>query len=77
MKTLKNIIFTTILALALSVTTFAGEVQTPGYIPPPPPPPDELTATSPGEIPSVPALGESSELSVWNSAIIELLLSIV
>jgi hypothetical protein len=39
MKTLKSISAAAILALALSVSTYAGQLETPGYTPPPPPPP--------------------------------------
>ena len=39
MKTLKAICTSAILALALSVPAYAGEVLTPGVTPPPPPPP--------------------------------------
>jgi hypothetical protein len=39
MKTLKAICTAAILALALSVPSYAGDVHTPGYTEPPPPPP--------------------------------------
>lgn len=41
MKTLKAICTAAILALALSVPTYAGDVLTPGFTAPPPPPPAE------------------------------------
>jgi hypothetical protein len=40
MKTLKAISAAAILALVLSVPTYAGLVDTPGCTPPPPPPPE-------------------------------------
>jgi hypothetical protein len=40
MKTLKAICTATILALALSVPTYAGEILSPGVTAPPPPPPE-------------------------------------
>ena len=39
MKTLKAICTAAILALALSVPAYAGDMLTPGYTAPPPPPP--------------------------------------
>ena len=45
MKTLRTICTTAILALALSVPVYAGQIETPGYTPPPPPPPPELVVT--------------------------------
>jgi hypothetical protein len=42
MKTLKAIGAGAILALALTVPTYAGQLETPGYTVPPPPPPPEL-----------------------------------
>ena len=45
MKTPKAICTAAVLALALSVPVYAGEVLTPGYTPPPPPPPPETSNT--------------------------------
>ena len=39
MKAFKAICSATVLALALSVPTYAGDILIPGYVPPPPPPP--------------------------------------
>ena len=39
MKTLKATCTAAILALALSIPVYAGEMLTPGVVPPPPPPP--------------------------------------
>jgi len=47
MKAFKAICSATVLALALSVPTYAGDILTPGCIPPPPPPP---SASALGEI---------------------------
>ena len=37
MKLVKNFVFAVLLASSLAFNTFAGEVETPGYVPPPPP----------------------------------------
>jgi hypothetical protein len=49
MKAFKAICSATVLALAFSVPTYAGDILTPGCTPPPPPPP---SASAPGEISS-------------------------
>lgn len=43
MKLAKNFAAATLLVFAFSLTSFAGDQQTPGYVPPPPP---SMTATS-------------------------------
>lgn len=53
MKALKAICTAAILALALSVPTYAGEILTPGVTGPPPPPPActaSVASTSPGDV---------------------------
>ena len=45
MKTLKAICTAAILALALSVPAYAGDIYTPGYTEPPPPPPPSSNMT--------------------------------
>jgi len=45
MKLIKNLAAALLLASALSVNAYAGDQQTPGYVPPPPSP-----ATSPAEV---------------------------
>lgn len=42
MKSFKAICTTVILALALSVPAYAGDILSPGFTVPPPPPPEEL-----------------------------------
>ena len=37
MKPVKNFVFTVLLVFTLALTTFAGDIETPGYAPPPPP----------------------------------------
>jgi hypothetical protein len=37
MKLVKNFVLTVLLASTLAVTAFAGDIETPGFIPPPPP----------------------------------------
>jgi hypothetical protein len=38
MNTLRQTCAAAILSLALSVSAFAGQIDSPGYVPPPPPP---------------------------------------
>jgi hypothetical protein len=45
MKTLKAICTAAILALALSVPAYAGDILSPGFTAPPPPPPPESNIT--------------------------------
>jgi hypothetical protein len=65
MKTLKTICTTAILALALSVPVYAGQIETPGYTaPPPPPPPDSIvTVELSAPIASTSDLGHTTSLS--------------
>jgi hypothetical protein len=58
MKTLKIISAAAVLAVALSVPTYAGILDTPGATPPPPPPESNITLgmNAPTETPS--ALGD-------------------
>ena len=37
MKPVKNFVFAVLLVSAIAVNTFAGEQDTPGFVPPPPP----------------------------------------
>jgi hypothetical protein len=37
MKLVKNFVFALLLVSALTVKTFAGDIETPGYVPPTPP----------------------------------------
>ena len=72
MKAFKAICSATVLALALSVPTYAGDILTPGVISPPPPPP---SCTS---VATEPALGEISTYAVESTpGLIELLWAIV
>ncbi|HET6851098.1 MAG TPA: hypothetical protein VFH46_02180 [Pyrinomonadaceae bacterium] len=49
MKPVKNLLFVALLLSGLAFNTFAGDIQTPGYVPPPPPP----AATSTNEEPVI------------------------
>lgn len=61
MKTLKAICTAAILALALSVPVYAGDVHTPGYTaPPPPPPPTNITVEINMPTATSPDLGDIS-----------------
>jgi len=37
MKLVKNFVLAVLLASTFAVRTFAGDIETPGYVPPPPP----------------------------------------
>jgi hypothetical protein len=58
MKSLKAICTAAILAMALSVPAYAGDILSPGYCAPPPPPPPEsniaLDLSQPTEASSTP-----------------------
>ena len=72
MKAFKAICSATVLALALSVPTYAGDILTPGVISPPPPPPSCTSGVT------EPALGEISTYGVESSpGLIDLLWAIV
>jgi len=72
MKAFKAICSATVLALALSVPTYAGDILTPGVISPPPPPPSCTSAVT------EPALGEISTDGVESTpGLIDLLWAIV
>lgn len=45
MKSLRQTCVVVALTFVLAISTLAGQIQCPGYVPPPPPPP-ETTATS-------------------------------
>ena len=56
-----------VLALALSIPAYAGDVLTPGYVPPPPPPlvatePEPGEINTPGDASTCPDDDETSEL---------------
>jgi hypothetical protein len=63
---MKRFVMTAVLACALSVSAFAGEMPTGGIAPPPPPPGDGVTAssTSLGEVPSVGYVEEVSDAAL-------------
>ena len=46
MRKLKQLCFATVLTLALSLTAFAGNMETPAVVPPPPPDHSLVTDTS-------------------------------
>ena len=62
MKSLRNSVATLVLAISISTAAIAGEIQTPGYVPPPPPPDVNYV----GEVPSV---GETVLLELLLAAI--------
>lgn len=75
MKTLKAICMAVVLAFALSVPAFAGDVLTPGYVPPPPPPPLVATEPAPGEI-NTPGVASTGPGDAETSELVQLLLVI-
>lgn len=64
MKTLKAVCTAAILALALSIPVYAGEMLTPGVTPPPPPPPAEDSITVEVSTATSSELGDLSSTSV-------------
>ena len=46
MKLVRNLAATLFLACALTVTVYAGDLQTPGFVPPTPPPATSLPSTT-------------------------------
>jgi hypothetical protein len=46
MKLVKKFVLAVLFVSALSVRTFAGDMETPGYAPPPPPPEHSMTSTA-------------------------------
>jgi len=65
MKALKAICSAAVLALALSVPTYAGDILTPGVISPPPPPPPSCTS-----VVTEPALEEISTYDVESTPVL-------
>ena len=63
MKAFKAICTATVLALAISVPTYAGDILTPGYTDPPPPPPPGTSAVT------EPAFGEISTSDVESTSL--------
>jgi hypothetical protein len=45
MKSVKQLVSTLLFVSALVVNTYAGDVETPGFVPPPPPPPPHSMRT--------------------------------
>ena len=76
MKAFKAICTATVLALALSVPTYAGDILTPGFTSPPPPPPPSASEPALGEISTYGV--ESTSLSdAETSGLIDLIWAIV
>ena len=50
MKLVKNFVFAVVLVSALAVNTFAGDLETPGFVPPPPQP--RSISVEPKEVPN-------------------------
>ncbi len=47
MNTLRQTCAASILSLALAISAFAGQIDSPGYVPPPPPSPTQTTSSLP------------------------------
>ncbi len=70
MKTVKSILATAILGLAVSLPVYAGDVHTPGApLPQPPPPPTEPATIAPGEIGSPGAAAGTEDLELSELAL--------
>jgi hypothetical protein len=48
MKLVKNFVFAVVLVSALAMNTNAGDLETPGFVPPPPPP-RAMSVSNPNE----------------------------
>lgn len=71
MTKMKSTLTATFLTLVLAVPALAGNIGTPGYVPPPPPPPD------PCETSSSPAPGGTGSLELSSSELIEILIAVL
>ena len=47
MKPIKKFVLALVFVSSLALTTYAGDVETPGFVPPPPPPPDRSMTYDP------------------------------
>lgn len=45
MKLVKNFVLAVLFVSALAVNTYAGDMETPGFVPPPPPPSRSMSST--------------------------------
>lgn len=69
MKSVKQFVFALLFVSVLAINTFAGDLETPGFVPPPPPPPDrsmytiktETTPTGPESVISTGDVAETSD----------------
>ncbi len=64
MKTLKQMLPAIVVGLALSLNTFAGDMSTPGFVPPPPP---TLTSIQQGANSTNPFNLTGLALEIWLS----------
>lgn len=46
MKPVKNLVLALLFVSTLTITTYAGDLETPGFVPPPPPPPERSMTTA-------------------------------
>lgn len=60
MKNLRRFCAAVALALVFTFSAFAGEMSTPGDVPPPPPPQNQVATTGDIGCPGVSAMGEMS-----------------
>jgi len=72
MKKLQQLCLASVFTLALTTTTFAGEIGTGGKTPPPPPPTSAST-TSSSEVPLVPKDDAENEYQLIEDIALELL----
>ena len=65
MKLVKNFVLSVLFVSALAVNTFAGQLDTPGYVPPPPPQSSSTSSTvvTDENTSSVDESGETAEVS--------------
>ena len=73
MKTLKAICTAAILALALSIPAYAGDILVPGYTAPPPPPESNITVDMSVPTPTSSALDDMSKRDMSTPGFADLL----
>ncbi len=68
MKSVKQFVFALLFVSALAINSYAGDLETPGFVPPPPPPDrsmytmtSETTSTGPESVNATGDVGETSD----------------
>jgi hypothetical protein len=74
MKSVKNFVFAVLLVSTLAFTTFAGDIETPGYAPPPPP---RMSTTTEETIPQTTTETEQTILETSDYLLFEALAALL